>query len=174
MSDLKHLYDTIFTEEEFVLPGEKRLELKKGGRAWRKREREKKARRDQQLERILARKKAQSDYYRRNKKVLNEKRRLRNNTPEYAFQKARQRAKDTGIPWELTIEEWVDIWNDAPRVVNPANGYLVPAWQLRGSNPQECAQMVRRDSSKGWTSGNAAIAYKTIIISEEQDNGDGD
>lgn len=154
------ILDEIATEEAKRLPGEGELQLKPGGRAWRKRERAKKAAEDQELERELARKRAQSKYYRKNKKELNRQRALRNKAPEYAYQKARLRAKANGIPWEFTLEEWAGVWMAASKVVNPANGFLVPAWSMKGSNPSTSTHMVRKDTSKGWSVDNCRIAYK--------------
>jgi hypothetical protein len=174
MADYSHLYELIKTPEELVLPGEKRLKLKEGGKAWRRREREKKEARDKVVERSLNRAKTQSDYYRRNKEKLNAKRALRNRQPEYVYYKARKRAEHADIPWDFDLESWAQVWQDAPPLVDPKSGFLVPAWSLKGGNPSTDAQMVRIDTNKGWSPENCCIAYKGVYMVEQEDTNDGD
>lgn len=161
----EHLIDTIRAPDEMVIPGEQRLKLKKGGRAWRRREREKKEARDKIIERAHNRAKTQARYYRRHKEEIDAKRRLRAKSPEYVYGKAKRRALANDIRWEFTLESWAHVWEDTIPVVNPANGFLVPAWGLRGSNHNTDAQMVRLDKDGAWSPENCVIVYKGEVIS---------
>ena len=162
--DYDHLLDLIYTEEELVLPGEDRLKIKKGGRAWRKREREKKAKIDRRIEIAHNRKQTQRKYYEANKEKLNHQRALLNRAPHNVYYKAKKRAEVNDIPWEFTLETWAELWMQAPKVVNPTNGFLVSAWSMKGANASKCAQMIRLDTTEGWSPENCAIAYKGEVI----------
>jgi hypothetical protein len=168
--DYDHLYGLIKTEKELVLPGEKRLKLKKGGKAWRKRERERAAARDKIVERSLNRAKTQSKYYKRNKEKLNRDRAMRNRQPEYVYYKAKKRAEGLDIDWDFDLESWAKVWQDAPPLVDPVTGFMVPAWSLKGGNASRDAQMVRLDTNKGWSPENCAIAYKGTVLQTGEHN----
>lgn len=163
-SDYGHLMDLIKTDKELVLPGDKRLELKKGGKAWRRREREKKEAIDKILERSHNRKQSQMKYYKKNKEELNRKRALRNLNPEYCYYRAKKRCEYKDLEWGFTLLSWVEMWDSAPKVVHPRTGFLVPAWSMRGSNIAVNTQMVRLDPDKGWTPENCAIAYRGEVL----------
>lgn len=171
MSDLSHLMDIIRTDREMVPPGEERLELKKGGRAWRRREREKKRELDEHIERIHERKKTQAKYYRKNKAKLNAQRALRNAQPEYVYYKAKDRAKRAGIEWDFTFESWLKVWDDCPRVLDLASGFYVTAWSKKGSNVHTSAQMHRKNIEEGWSPDNAEIVYLGIRVLAAQKKG---
>ena len=169
MIDYSHLLGIIRTESEFVLPGVKRAKLRKGGRAWRKRERQKKKKFDMTLERIHNRSVTQHKYYEKNKERLNSERATRNKQPEYVYYKARDRAKIAGLPWEFDFESWIKLWLDAPDVRCDASGFYVPAWSMKGSNTSGCTQMHRKQLSAGWSPENCHILYKGFPIEPEQE-----
>lgn len=169
MTDYSHLMDIIRQENEFVLPGEKRLELKKGGRAWRKRERHRKLKSDETIERALNRKLAQGRYYEKNKPELNRKRALRNAQPEYVYYKAMDRAKRNDIQWEFDFDSWTDMWLEAPEVLNASSGFYVTAWSMKGSFVDRCTQMHREDMDGPWSTENCFIAFEGEAIQAEQE-----
>jgi hypothetical protein len=159
MADYSHLMGLIREEHELVLPGEKRLELKKGGRAWRKRERQRKVKADHTISMAHNRKMAQDRYYRKNKDELNKKRSMRNSQPSYVYYKAKKRAEVNGVRWDFTFDTWTDMWLGAPKVRSEATGFFVTAWSLKGSNIQTSTQMHRKELSGPWSTDNCHIIY---------------
>jgi hypothetical protein len=154
-----HLADIIYTRDEFT-KGDDRKELKKGGYAWRKREKERKMKADEVIERAHNRAVAQHKYYLKNKEELNAKRRLRNITPKYAYRKSKLRALANEQQWDFDFDSWIEMWLTVPRVVNPKTGFLVTAWSMRGPNASRDTQMVRRDTNLGWSPENCEILFK--------------
>ena len=153
--------------KELVTPGETRDKLKKGSRAWRKREREKKMAIDRAIERAHNQKQAQRKYYLKNKEELNRKRQLKNSMPDYVYTKSKWRAEHKKQSWEFDKDSWLRMWMECPRILDPDKGFYVTAWSLRGSNPAKSAQMVRLDINKGWSPDNCQIQYKGEPIPEE-------
>jgi len=162
--DMDHLLGLIYNKDEYVLPGEKRLKLKEGGEAWRKKKRADEAKIDHAIERAHKRAKTQRKYFLNNREKLNRDRALRNKQPEYAFYKCRKHAEQLDVPWEFTLEEWAALWEKAPKVVNPHNGFLVTAWSMKGQYSQRHTQMIRLDTKGAWNTNNCAIAYKGEVI----------
>ena len=166
--DMDHLLGMIYLPAEYVLPGEKRIKLKVGSREWKRRKRQAKladkSKIDKSIERAHLRAKTQQRYYEKNREELNRSRAQRNKEPEYAFYRSKKKAEKDEVPWEFTLEEWAGLWERAPRVINPHNGFLVTAWALKGQYAQRHTQMVRVDTTKGWSVDNCAIAYKGEVI----------
>jgi hypothetical protein len=144
--------------------------LKEGGRAWRKRERERKLAIDAGIERAMKRKKASQKYYRKNKGSLNSARTIRNMKPEYIYAKAKQRAREKGIEWEFTLDSWLDKWSSTPRILDEDTGFYVTAWSKRGPVYNRDAQLVRTDTNMGWDTGNTSVVYQGEVLTEEEDN----
>jgi len=172
--DYSHLLGIIRQEHEFVVPGEKRLKLKKGGRAWRRRERENKRKLDDRIERSLSRKRTQNRYYRKNKEKLNRERAIRNAEPEYVYYKAMDRAKRANLEWEFDFDTWTAMWLEAPNVRNDASGFYVTAWAMKGSDVSRCTQMHRKNLSGPWSPENCHILYKGYPIEPEKERFEND
>ena len=185
---MRKLTDIIKVDHELLPPGFKReatlrkasevdvLEeqsmpriLVKGGKAYRKRERDSKAAVNAGVERSQRRKKQQSKYYAMNKARLNLERARRNKQPEYIYAKAKQRAEEKGLEWDFTLDTWMQKWIDAPRIRSEESGFHVTAWSLRGPIYNRDAQLVRIDTSRGWTEYNTHVIYKgEEVVDEEQ------
>jgi len=143
---------------ERAIPGKDGMQISK--REEKRREKLAKVRADKELSAEIARKRAQSRYYERNKEKLNKQRALRDRTqPEYAYRKAVYRAGWKDQEFNLTFEEWVRVWEETRNVPDPETGFLVRPWAKRGADSSRCAQMVRIDSSKPWEVGNVRIEY---------------
>jgi len=152
------------SEEEEVMP----KVLKEGGRAWRKRERERKLAIDAGIERAMKRKKASQKYYRKNKKALNDARTIRNMKPEYIYAKAKQRAREKGIEWGFTLDGWLDKWANAPRIRDESTGFYVTAWSKRGPVYNRDAQLVRTDTNLGWNTANTKVVYMGEELKDDE------
>lgn len=107
----------------------------------------------------------EATYRNKNKAKLNRKRRLRDSAPPGAYRKAVRRAKYKKQPWNLTMEEWFGLWDEAPDVIDPDRGFLVRPWAVRGSNPYRNSQMQRVDQDGPWEVGNAGITFAGRWIS---------
>lgn len=154
--------------KELVEPGTTRDKMKKGSRAWRKREREKKMAVDRAIERAHNQKQAARKYYERNKAELNRKRQLKNSLPGYVYMKSKWRAEHNGFDWDFTEDTWLAMWMACPRIRDADTGFYVTAWSLRGSNAGTSAQMVRLNLAKGWSPENCEIQYRGEAIPLEE------
>ena len=154
--------------KELVEPGTTRDKMKKGSRAWRKREREKQMAIDTAIERAHNQKQAKRRYYEKNKEVLNKKRALKNSMPDYVYTKCKWRAEHRGIEWKFTKDQYLDMWYNTPRIRDDETGFLVTAWSLRGGNAATSAQMVRKDIDGPWSVENCEIQYRGEPIAEEE------
>ena len=139
-----------------------------GEKGWRKRLRAAKKRKKEKEARDFLRKhtackakqRANRKYYEENKARLNEQRRLNARKPRGAFLRARKKARERGEEWELTFEEWKDLWFDEnTKFRDPKDGFVKQAWKLRGSNYKTCTQMRRRDTDASWNRENCRIVF---------------
>lgn len=117
---------------------------------------------DKELERAINRAATQARYYEQNKARLNYKRVLRARQPKATFKRARRRAELRGQAWELTFEQWWSVWKESPDVWNPAKGYSVPAWEMRGGNYKTDTQMVRINPEGSWSTDNVRIQIPEV------------
>lgn len=143
--------------------------LKRGGRAWRKRQRERAKSIELSVERAQRRKKKNSEYYHANKARLNRERSIRNQLPEYIYAKAKQRAGEKGIDWEFDFDSWMARWLEAPRILDAESGYYVTAWSKRGPIFNRDAQLVRKDTSLGWSEENTHVVYMGEEITDDEE-----
>lgn len=143
---------------ERAIPGKDGMEISK--REEKRREKLAKIRADKALSAVIARKRAQSRYYKKNKDKLNRERALRDRTdPRYAYRKAQYRAGWKDQEFNLTFDEWISVWENTRSVPDPETGFLVRPWAKRGADSSRCAQMVRIDTEKPWEIGNVRIEY---------------
>ena len=119
---------------------------------------------DPEVRKRKAQRRARRKYYEKNKEELNRKRRAHLRSPKGQFGSCKQRAKRRDQEWNLTFEEWWDIWCDAPNVFVEEERLHKPAYMARGNNPLKHTQMCRLDTSEPWEVGNVEIRFKNQPI----------
>lgn len=112
---------------------------------------------DKELEAKIAKAQYNARHYRKNKKRLNAARVKRMRWPKPTYERAKARALRRGQEWDMTFEEWKEVWDSAPRCWNPEKAFWDTAWNMRGGNHTTDCQMVRLDTEKGWTKENVRI-----------------
>jgi hypothetical protein len=173
MSDLGNLLKEIRDEEELkrrrsVLESKRRL-IRIGGRAWRKRLREAKEAKDRELELQLRRARTQQKYYLKNRERLNRERAMRQKRPHEVYTRAKARAERRGQEWKFSYEDWVDVWDSAPRVWNPRKAFYDTAWNMKGGNYRTDTQMCRIDTDGPWATDNVFIGINGHPLEEPED-----
>lgn len=136
-----------------------------GPKAWERRrkrkEAEQKLREEKEFDKKQSRARAQQRYYQKNKNKLAAVRTIKARRPIEVYRRARRRAHNKGQGWEFaSFDEWWDMWQSAPKVMDPDKGMLVEAWKMKGSNPATSTQMGRRDLDGPWSRDNCFIHYK--------------
>ncbi len=169
MVDLKQILDEVRSDRELAEREERLGRLsphpsqcfKPGSEGWKKAKRkelrEDRELDDQEIAKKINRALAQKRYYEKNKARLNHKRAKYLRRPKPSYHRAKRKAERRGHVWELTFEEWWNVWATAPRVWNDEKAFKDTAWNLRGSNHSSHTQMVRIDTAKGWTKDNVRI-----------------
>lgn len=114
---------------------------------------------DPELEKSRKRREAYNRWRDKNKDEINAKRRRYDATPKGAFKKARRKAERRGIEWRLTFDDFVEVWQEAPHLLDPKTQVWRPAWQLRGSDMRTSVQLCRIDTSKPWMKSNVELRY---------------
>jgi hypothetical protein len=117
-----------------------------------------------------SRRKARERYrrwYQKNKEEVHRKKRMRYNTPRGAFYHARASAKARGEEWEMELEEWYQVWEEAPDVFDDRVGYVRRPFAMRGRSPYKNTQLCRVDTSKPWAYDNVEIRYKLQPLPED-------
>jgi hypothetical protein len=71
------------------------------------------------------------------------------------WHKARAQARFRGEPWDLTFEQWVEVWG-----IN---------WNLRGRGAHDLC-MTRRDPSEPWNPANAILIERSEHCRRHNDN----
>ena len=121
---------------------------------------------DPEVKARIKRRKRQRRYYEKNRERLNRKRRGYLQSPKGQWTACKRRAAKAGQAWELSFEDWWELWTEAPKCFDLEANLLKPAYLLRGNNPIKNTQMRRKDTSKGWTVDNVEIIYKNQPIPE--------
>lgn len=88
----------------------------------------------------------ESDRRRREKKM--EYKRAVRRTPRGAWMMLAKKAKEAGLAFKLTEDDFVGIWASKPG-----------AWDRRGVR-EGCTCLVRKDRRKGWTKANTALGMR--------------
>lgn len=101
-------------------------------------------------------------YYQKNREKLNSRRRARAATLRGTFLTSRARAKRRGQNWEITQEEWNQIWGDAPDIYDETLMYKRRPFVMRGPNPHQDVQFARIDDQGSWRYNNVCIKYKDV------------
>jgi len=144
-----------------------------GPNAWKRRRKKAEAKRKAEEERKYNAKHskalANSRYYRKNKSKLNRARAIAARRPMETYKRSERRAKNKGQTWDLTFNEWWDLWTGAGKVRSEDTGFLIDAWDARGSNPATCTQMQRRNLNGPWSRSNCFIGYKGRELSYGDD-----
>lgn len=118
---------------------------------------QKKQEEDRELEAVHARAKAQARYHEKNREHLNRGRALRARLPKSVYCRAERRARERGQEWEFTFEEWWDMWENAPTVLDERTGWMRTAWSMKGGDYRNDTQMMRRDVYGPWNLSNCYI-----------------
>lgn len=105
-----------------------------------------------------------ANYRNKHKERINAQRRLLEQEPEGAFKKARRKALYKKIPWELSYENWWNVWASCPKVYDEERGTYRQAWAMRSHDIQRGTQMRRVDTDKGWMVSNVHIVYRNQPI----------
>ncbi len=110
------------------------------------------------------------EWWHRNKRRYNLRRRSAACSIEKRYKAAKSRALRRGWGWEFSQEEWERAWSEAPWILVPGSvtpskpeGLVVPAFALRGSHAYHNTCMQRLDPSKPWSVTN----YKFMFRGEE-------
>lgn len=75
--------------------------------------------------------------------------RIHDRLEKLAFSRQRAQARFKGEPWQLTFEEWWELWQ--------------PHWHLRGNAPTSM-NMIRRDTEKGWYWDNVQVTVRSEYL----------
>lgn len=105
-------------------------------------------------------------YRNKHKEEINARRRMQEQEPLGAYKKARRRAKYKHQEWNISFDNWFNVWNSCPKVFDDSVDVYRHAWTMRSGNLQEGTQMRRLDTNKGWQVGNVAIYYRNQRIPE--------
>jgi hypothetical protein len=105
-------------------------------------------------------------YRNKHKEEINARRREQEQEPLGAYKKARRRAKYKHQAWDISFDNWFNVWNSCPKVFDDSVDVYRHAWTMRSGNLQEGTQMRRLDTNKGWQVGNVAIYYRNQRIPE--------
>jgi hypothetical protein len=108
----------------------------------------------------------QATYRNKNKASINAQRRMQEQEPVGSYKKARRRAKYKGQAWNISFENWYNVWNSCPRIFDDSLDIYQHAWQMRSGDIQKGTQMRRLDTNKGWQVGNVAIYYRNQRVPE--------
>ena len=108
----------------------------------------------------------QATYRNKNKDAINARRRDQEQEPVGAYKKARRRAKYKKQAWDITFDNWMNVWNSCPKVFDDSIEIYQHAWQMRSGDIQKGTQMRRLDTNKGWQVGNVAIYYRNQRVPE--------
>ena len=112
---------------------------------------------DKELEQKINRALAQARYHRKNKARLNQARIKRLRWPKPTYERAKRRAERRGQVWDISFDDWWDMWQNAPRCWNPEKGFWDTAWNMRGGNPRTDCQMTRKDTDGPFSADNLCI-----------------
>ena len=123
-----------------------------------------------QRQRMLARK---LRCYNKNKKKYNAQRKAKASTPSGKYHVSKMKALQIGQKWEMTSEEWSNIWMDAgwviiPGTVSPSNpkGVRRTAYAMRGPNKFTNTMMARADLAGPWSVDNCYIVFRSAPLAE--------
>lgn len=105
-------------------------------------------------------------YRNKNKKRINASRRVYEQTPLGAYKKCKRRAQSKKQRWDISFENWVQVWNSCPKIWDDELAEYRLAWTMRGNDIQRNTQMRRKDVSKGWIVSNVEIIYRNQTIPE--------
>lgn len=170
MSDIQDLFDLVRGERESrrgSLDYIKDHDLVPGGTQWYKRRREEKKERERELAQPVYRARSQANYYRKHKARLNKARVERMRRPHEAYARAKRKAIGKGQVFQLSMEEWLRVWREAPKAYDPETGFYKDAWLLRGSDYHTSTQMSRKDTSGPWSVENVHITLAGEPLDEE-------
>jgi len=106
--------------------------------------------------------------YTKNKQKYNARRRAKNATIAGRYQTSKEKAEKCGQKWDLTQQEWEQIWIDAglvqvPGTINPSNpsGVVRTAYAMRGPNRFANTMMTRHDLTQPWSVSNCYIVFRS-------------
>jgi len=105
-----------------------------------------------------------SNYRNKHKAHINKQRRAQEQEPLGAYKKARRRAKYKKQQWDISFDNWFQVWNACPKIFDDGLGIYQYAWQMRSGDIQKGTQMRRKDTNLGWTARNAEIVYRNQPI----------
>lgn len=148
---------TIYSDDnELLVDEDKDREFKEKQLKWERRQRE-----------LLRKRKC----YNKNKDKYNKQRRDKSNSILGKFNQSKNKATKCGQKWELSLEEWQQVWIDAgwvivPGTVSPSNprGVRRTAFSMRGPNRFENTMMARKDLTLPWSVDNVKIVYRSAPL----------
>lgn len=107
-----------------------------------------------------------ANYRNKHKERINAQRRLLEQEPVGAYKKARRKAIYKKIPWEISYENWWNVWASCPKIFDDERGVYRQAWAMRSNDIQRGTQMRRINPDKGWYVSNVQIVYRNQPIPE--------
>jgi hypothetical protein len=129
---------------------------------------------DPEVRKTMQRRASNRRYHQKNKDRLNVRRRERAATIRGTFLAARHRARSKDEGWELSFEEWENVWESAPDVWDEQAKLYRRPFAMRGRSPSKCTQICRKDTNKPWHVDNVEIRYKLQAVPEDGVVGDWD
>jgi hypothetical protein len=105
-----------------------------------------------------------ANYRNKHKDRINQQRRDKEQEPLGAYKKARRRAKYKGQHWDISFDNWFQVWNSCPKIFDDSMGLYRHAWQMRSGDIQKGTQMRRIDADRGWIATNVEIIYRNQPI----------
>lgn len=111
--------------------------------------------------------------WRRHSDEYNARRKARNSSIGGKYNASKRKALSVGQKWELTQEEWQELWISAgfmviPGTITPSDprGMRMTAFALRGPNRHNNTYMTRKDLGAPWSKDNCFIGFRGAPIEE--------